>query len=57
MEHVENKWKNDKEVCKHALKNDGQSIQFMSDQIKDNNELVKIAIKEDPKAIFMASES
>ena len=44
MEHVENKWKNDIEVCKIAAANDGQSIQFMSEKIKNNNMVVKIAI-------------
>ena len=41
-------FKDDKDVVKTALKNDGEAMEFVSDRLKDDKELVLLAIEKAP---------
>lgn len=54
---LEDKWKENTEICQIALAQNGMLLQFLPDKIKDNKDLAVTAISQNPKAVEFISDN
>jgi hypothetical protein len=54
---LEDKWKENTELCEIALAQNGMLLQFLPDKIKDNKDLAVTAISQNPQAVEFISDN
>jgi len=54
---LEDKWKENTEICEIALAQNGMLLQFLPDKIKDNEDLAVTAISQNPQAVEFISDN
>jgi hypothetical protein len=54
---LEDKWKENIELCENVLSKDGMLLEFLPYKIKDDEDLAATAISQNPKAVQFISDN